>query len=510
MTLVNSIFRCIILAGIAVLGFTFIANAQSFNTTRGLGMGGTGTATVTGFQSNFVNPANLAVPQRTKWSIGIIGGLNPDVGGGLANISLYNEYFTTGTTITPELNMQIADKWFGTSGDTYKQMGFNVDIVPFGISYQRNDWGVSLSTRVRVLGNIGMSRGVFLTSTGINSSTFGTPQQFDIGNETIAFAEVSAGYAQKLWENNAANTPGTMRVYAGLAPKFLIPMHYHSVNLHSQLRVQDSPYLITHDFSYEIKAVGQFAEDMRKFQQERQSTGQAPNTDGYFDDSFNDFGEIRGSGFGLDLGATFEYYLEDMPFQSWATTGLHRIRGSISITDIGSMNMSSSANRFYHSDVFVWDGFDVNQNRLNEDYDSDFGAYFNNVIADSIGNEVYLNLQAEELSAHKVGLPGMFNLGVAYDVGKLTFALDTGAGFNNRGTNSGKMYLALGSEFRPVNFIPIRIGMKTGGNNSTAFTAGTGINLRNFEFTFSVLSVPNSTKYGTAFASAFSGFIVRF
>ncbi|MCH8496417.1 MAG: DUF5723 family protein [Balneolales bacterium] len=506
----KNIFQGLFLAGLLSFGLSYTASAQSFNTTRGLGMGGTGTATVTGFQSNFVNPANLAIPQRTKWSIGIIGGLNPDAGGGLANISLYNEYFTQGTTITPELNMQIADRWFGSSGNTYKEMGFNVDIVPFGISYQRNDWAVSLATRVRVLGNIGMSRGVFLTSTGINSATFGTPQQFDIGNETVAFAEISAGYAQKVWENNTQNAPGTMRVYAGVAPKFLVPMHYHSVDVQSQMRVQDSPYLITHDFTYEIKAVGQFAEDMRRFQQERQTTGQAPKVDGYFDDSFNDFGELRGSGLGIDLGATFEYYLDELPFQSWATKGMHRLRGSISVTDIGSMNMSNSAKRFYHSDVFIWDGFDVNQNRLNEDYDSDFGAYFNNVIADSIGNEIYMNLNAEELSAHKVGLPGMFNMGVAYDVGKLTFALDTGAGFNNRGTNSTKMYLALGTEFRPVNYLPIRVGMKTGGNSSTAFTAGTGVNLRNFEFTFSVLSVPNSTKYGTAIASAFSGFIIRF
>ena len=54
-------------------------------------MGNTGTAKVWGYQANFVNPANLAMPSRTSWTIGLFGGFSPNLGGDLANIALYNE-----------------------------------------------------------------------------------------------------------------------------------------------------------------------------------------------------------------------------------------------------------------------------------------------------------------------------------------------------------------------------------------------------------------------------------
>lgn len=500
-----------LLTGGLILSFTDDVQSQArYNTTQGLGMGNTGTASVWGYQANFVNPANLAIPQRTGWSVGLFGGFSPNVGGGLGNIALYNEYFTDGGVLTPERNMEAASRWFGSGPDGYRELGIGVDITPFGISHQRDNWGAALAIRSRVLVDIGMSKGVFLSTTGINSTNFGSFQSFDIGNEALGMAEVSLGFGYKVWENSITNSPGTIRVFAGIAPKYIIPIHYHRFELTSQLRVQENPYLITHEFTYELLAVGQFAEDLQRFQRDRQTTGQAPKTDGYFDDSFNDVGSLRGSGFGLDMGVTAEYYFDSFPLQGWATRGTHRLRGSIAITDIGSVNLNDSPTRIFNSGIFNWDGLDVNQDRLNDEFDNSLGDYFNNVVTDSIGNKIYLDLKAEDLGTHSVALPGMFNFGLAYDVGKFTFALDTGKGFNNRGNNSTSFYLGLGTEFRPLRALPIRFGLRTGGDTSTAYTFGTGVNLKNFEFTFSALTVPNSEKNGTAVTAALSGFIIRF
>lgn len=487
-----------------------LAGQAKFNTTQGLGMGNTGTATAWGYQANFVNPANLAIPQRTKWSVGLFGGFSPTFGGELANIALYNEYFTDGGVLTPARNLEAANRWFGDGDDAYRELGVAVDIVPFGISHQRNNWGAALAVRLRALVDFGMSRGVFLSSTGFNSANFGSFQPFDIGNEVLGFAEVSIGFGYKVWENGNDNAPGTIRVFAGAAPKYLIPIHYHRFDLNSRLRVQDNPYQITHDFSYEVHALGRFAEDLARFQRIRQQTGQAPDLDGFFDNSFDDVGEIRGSGFGFDLGVTGEYYLNPFPFQLWATRGTHRIRASIALTDLGSIKMDSSPFRFFNSGLFEWDGLDVDQNRLIDEFDSDLAEYFNNVINDEIGNDIYLNLQSEELGTLSVALPGMFNFGLAYDLGRFTFALDTGRGFNNRGVNSERAYFGIGTEFRPVRALPLRVGMRTGGAASTAYTFGTGVNLKNFEFTFSAMSVANSESNGSKLAAALSGFVIRF
>lgn len=482
----------------------------NFNTTRGLGMGGTSTATVTGFNSNFVNPANLAVPQRTKWSIGLIGALNPDLGGGLANISLYNEYYTTGRTITPELNLEIADKWFGNDREGFQKIAFNVDIVPFGISYQRKNIGFSLAIRSRVMGETGLSKGAFLSTTGLNPTIFGDFRDFDIQNRVIGFAELSAGFGMKVWESDKGTDPGTIKAFVGVAPKYMVPLHYHEFNLKSRLRVQESPYLITHEFAYDLNAVGQLGIDLKRFADDRASSGEVPKTDGYFDNSFDDMGTIRGSGIGLDVGATFEYYLPD-PISLWIFRGeKHRIRGSVAVTDIGSLKYSDSATRIFNTGIFNWDGLDVNQDRLDEEFDNSFGDYFDSVVSDSVGRDIYLNFKSETPAEHTIRLPGNFNIGFAYDIGKLTLAMDIGKGVNTLANNSTNTNISLGAEFRPIRAFPIRVGMRTGGYASNAYSFGTGLNFKNFELTFAAMTVANSESSGTSLAFAFSGLVFRF
>jgi len=489
---------------------TQLHGQAGFNTTRGLGMGGAGSTTVSGFHSNFVNPANLAASSRTKWSLGLIGGLNPEVSGGLANIALYNQYFTTGTTITPELNLDIAEQWFGSGDAAYKQLGFNVDIVPFGLSYRSGKMGFALTARSRVLGDVGMSKGAFLASTGLNSTVFGDFRAFDVRNEVLAIAEVSLGFGMNVWESAPGTAPGTMRVLAGIAPKYVIPLHYHAVNLESRLRVQENPYLITHDFAYEILAAGKFGADLQRFADDRQRNNKVPDVDGYFDTSFDDAGELRGSGIGFDFGTTFEYYLSEFPVQLWAFRGTHRLRASFTVTDFGSVNVNQNAVRVFNNKVFSWNGLDINQERIDNEFDKSFDDYFDFVVTDSIGRDIYMDFRAESLAEHKIDLPGTYNFGVSYDLGRLTFAMDFGAGFNNRATNSTKTYLALGSEIRLLNALPIRVGMRTGGNSSTAYSFGTGLNLRNFELTVAAMTVPDSQKNGTSQTVAFSGLIFRF
>ena len=52
--------------------------------------------------------------------------------------------------------------------------------------------------------------------------------------------------------------------------------------------------------------------------------------------------------------------------------------------------------------------------------------------------------------------------------------------------------------------------MRSGGSTSSAYTFGTGLNLRNFEFTLSLLTVPNSEANGSGLSMAMSGFVIRF
>lgn len=497
---------------VALMLSTSDAHAQAFSyNTHSLGMGGAGSTQVLGYNAAFVNPANLAINNNrgTKWTVGLTG-VNASGGGGLANMALYNQYYTTGMVITPELNMQIADKWFGQTGDGFKQLGFNVNLVPVGLSLQRGDMGFALTVRARVIGDVGMSKGVMLAATGLNSDVFGQFRQFDLTNSVLGFAEITAGFGMKVWETNEGVSPGTIRVFAGVAPKYLVPLHYSKVDLRSQIRVQDNPYEITHIFSYDIIASGRFGRDLQRFHADKVSSGAVPKTDGYFDDSFSDVGEIRGSGFALNLGATAEYYLDDFFLSNWLFNGTHRVRASFSVINLGSISITSDPTRIFNSATFRWDGLDADLELVDDQFDGSFGDYFNSIVIDSIGSSTYLDFNAEDLGSYKAQIPSLFTFGLSYDVGKLTLAADIGAGLNNVAINSKSMYLSLGTEFRPVKYIPIRFGLRTGGHASTGFSFGTGVNLKNFELTFAAMSVPNSEKNGTTIGSAFSGFNIKF
>jgi len=88
--------------------------------------------------------------------------------------------------------------------------------------------------------------------------------------------------------------------------------------------------------------------------------------------------------------------------------------------------------------------------------------------------------------------------------------MDIGKGMNDRANNSSSAFFGLGAEFRLLNALPIRVGMRSGGSTSSAYTFGTGLNLRNFEFTLSLLTVPNSEANGSGLSMAMSGFVIRF
>lgn len=95
-------------------------------------------------------------------------------------------------------------------------------------------------------------------------------------------------------------------------------------------------------------------------------------------------------------------------------------------------------------------------------------------------------------------------------MGKLSFSMDLGKGFDDQGINSKRVSLATGLEYRLLGFLPIRVGMRTGGYSSTTYTAGVGLNFNFFEFNVAASSVSDSMSNGTNVGAAWSGLVFRF
>jgi len=492
------------IAGLTICCFLLAGNvfAQSRHySAKSMGMGGGGTAYQDGYHANFINPANLLLNDydAPRFSIGLLGGLSSTAGGPLMNISAYNKYFTTGSTITE----QAIDDWFGANSVGNKRMGFETDVIPLAMMYRSKNWAVSAAVRGRVLMDYSMSKGFAqLALLGLDETAFATPKPVNLSGNILMFNEASVGFAYKLWEGDGLFGLGHhVKIYGGVAPKLLFGMQGSSFNLNSTLQINNDK--IVHNFRYTMETIGSTTKQLNAYYHDHSANPDTSISD-YLDPQAKDAYSVKGGGIGLDLGFTGEMDLnskyDDQP---------KKFRFAVSLTDLGSIDFTKQAGVFQANDKFVWEGFKVDYEKINANYDS-FGDYVNHVVTDSIGEGIYANFKPQNQSDLKRKLPTMLNIGGNLIWGKWSAALDYGTGFVNRGMNTGRSSLALGAQYKLFNHIPLRIGMRTGGMTSTTYTAGAGVEFRNFEFNLAAMSVSSSKNHGYNLGFAWGGLVFRF
>lgn len=499
--------------------FTAVAGsvyAQSRHVTgSNMGLGGGGTAYLNSYHANFVNPANLMLSNNEpRMSIGLLGGISTSAGGSLANISVYNEYFTQGITLNDNVAAEALDKWFGADPNSMRSAGLQFEAIPIGLSYRSSRWSASLAVRTRVLTSVGMSRGLAeLGLYGLDGNIFSSPRPVDMSFDAMSIAEVSAGYAMKLAEiDNLFGVFSDVQIFAGAAPKVLLGTNYSRLDFNSTFMVsRRNDYIdeLRHDFAYTFETTGSVTGQLNQYYNDRQNSSSDPKLGDYVEPGASDFVDIKGFGYGLDLGATAQMKF-NMPLVGWLFKGEERLRIGLSLTDLGAITFDGQFGRFSADDELVWDGFKIDRERIDNEFNGDEGEYYNHVLADSIGSGIYGSFAPEETKSTSQSLPSMVNLGTQLTMNKLSFSVDLGKGFVERGINSKRMSLATGVEYRLLGFLPLRAGLRTGGYSSTSYSAGIGLLFRNFEFNVAASSTPNSTNYGTNLGAAWSGLVIRF
>ncbi len=505
----------------AILNFIFFcdyAEAQSsLQTPVNLGMGGGGTAYIDSYQANFVNPANLMLngAERPSVSVGILGTFGVSSGGSLVNIDVYNRYLTQGLTIRDDVANDMLDEWFGRDLDRFRSVDLDIGYIPAGTAVRTNSWAVSAALRNRVLADIEMNRGsAELIMLGLNSSTFGEGKPVNLNFETVAFSELSFGFATILAGRQESSARSNRVLYAGIAPKILFGHHASGFNLDSRLTVQEAADQqsagIMHDFTYTMEASGQLADQLNEYYMERRVGGNPVKSGDFIDLQPADFYGIQSIGFGLDIGATLEMKLDESFLDLPLLRGEKTLRAGLSLTDIGVIQFGSRSGVFSANGLVDWQGSNFDQDLIDSEFNGSSEDYFESVLVDSIGSDIYGNFSPQQGASVSRNLPASVNLGMHLAVGRLGLAFDTGKGFNDRGINSRRMYAAFGAEYKFFGFWPIRTGIRTGGYSSNSIHVGTGLEFKNFEFTVAASTVPRSRRYGSGAGAAWSGFIFHF
>ena len=493
--------------------------AQSgHQTARMMGLGGGGAAYQDLYHANFVNPANLMINHNKRPTVtaGLAGGIYARAGGSLLNISTYNEYLTSGLVIEGAIADNMLDQWFGVSSSNMRSGSIEAGAVTLGGVYRADRWVISAAHRYRVIAGGSFSRGLAdLVFRGLDSDYFSDPRAVNTRQELVAFNEISVGFATSIYSGQDlfGFTDG-FRIYAGIAPKLLLGGDYASLSMNSALRVQGVTATdggsINHNFSYTLEAAGELSDQLAAYNRDR-IAGSDPKLNDYVDYSSGNLSGINGISAGVDLGVTAELDLKENLFGgSGIFRGEKKLRLGFSLTDLGSVSFSDRARSFGAADDFYWEGFQYDQETIDERFDGDESAYFESVLIDSIGNDIYGNFSTSDQSRHSVGLPTQLRFGSHLELGRFGLMLDLGAGLLERGSNSRKMYIVLGSEYRFWNRIPLRAGFRTGGDNSTTYHAGTGVEFRNIDFTIGAATTASSKHNGASIGAAWSGIVVHF
>lgn len=491
----------------------FVSAQNRFEHPISTGMGATGVTFIGEHSANFVNPANLMLDDYTPQFSLTIGQIGVGIGGPLADIRTYNDYLTTGELLDATRQKSMLDNWVGSSSNPGElhYAGFNVSFVPVGASYRMENQAFSFASRIRSYGKFGVSRGLMEAAIGgFNSELFEEARGVNAKSQVVSLTELSFGYARKVFDTQTDPLfDRPLRIYVGAAPKLLLGFNANTFRMESDLRVSGDSLLV-HNYNFRIHTAGDLSQQLDRYISDRNTMDEMPSLGDYLETP-NDAFSVNSVGLGFDLGATAELELSPAFLDyGFFGDGKRFFRFGISITDIGRLSFTEDAATYQNSGELVWRGVAIDQDRLRDEFDSNLGDYFNYVVQDSIGTEVYLDLKRDDRDRTTGSLPAHMNIGFQLQAGKMMAALDLGAGFNNVGTNSKLMSLGMGFEYRVANVWPIRFGFNTGGANAASWTAGTGIITNNYSFNIGVMFVGNSQNNGTWIAAGVSALTFRF
>ena len=490
-----------ILASIILSVISIDSDAQSrFQSTKTLALGGGGIAYTSDY--NALNPANIY--KRRKNTFMTIGGLmnfNTQAGGSLLNITSYNKYLTGGTNYSvTDFRDKVIPSFF--DGDESKDVNVQVDLIPLGFSYGNESWAIAGAVRTRVFSETSMNSGAMRLMAGMNEDMFGTPTAVNFGQSALAMGSFSLGFAMPVLTLN--NGLGNHRLIAGIAPKVLFGVNYTSFELNSTVQVKNGEF-IKHTIDYELYASGGVATGLDRFiadkgQLNLKFTDLFDDQYAYLDKPEEGAAGLNGNGFGLDFGLTYEYlpsFNKDL-----------KITASFSVTDIGTLNFSKDAGIYGAQGVFNFSGVDFDQDRIDNEFDGDFNKYLEFVIQDSLAESGYGNIQ-KRASSYSKSLPTMYNFGFMTEWKFITWVGGFAKGVDEFGLNSTNMIYSTGLELNPLGFLPLRVGIRSGGSTSTIYSFGTGLEFKNYEFSLAVVGTSTSES-GFLVGAALSGFTLRF
>jgi hypothetical protein len=425
----------------------------------GVSMGRIFVATSRGISAIGTNPANLALGDRDyDVTFTLVPPFGVSFGSDFLNYEIYNDYFTGVDSVvggekkrvSRYLNDADKNRILTLFPEGIAETHFDVDVRAFGLTVHSNMVGsFGLSVTERIASNLDIPRDYArFAFFGLDSA--GSTYDFGGTSERSWWLrEYSLSYAHKI-----PNIPFVDDVVAGMTVKLVHGFGYVGTE-HYEARFRNT---ITLDTTIGGIRYRHYRLDLNNsFRVLRAGTDQFTTIlEGREDSSkFLPFPRPAGSGFGVDIGISGEV--------------LKGLRVGLSITDIGSITWRQNTKERAGSGQFSITNVD---SQIIEDLqdallgvDRDIGK-FSTALATALRFGGALQLDETGWT------PWLY--------GRLLFALEYQQGFNDAPGNTTRPRAALGMEYRPFVFLPLRTGISVGGEDRFNWAMGFGFDLWNF------------------------------
>jgi hypothetical protein len=449
-----------------------------------MALGGGGSATITGYEALYVNPANLFIREknyRLQLSLlqsgGTVDALSR-VHSPTDRLRLFESHLLPyktldeGQRLDHDLRNEIIDRNFPGRRRAVAQQSYS-DIHWFGLKWYGEDRAYALGLRSRHYSNFELGRGYFSNSTIESNGEQLLDRSFRHQYQTLH--ELSFGFAESFTFLNGL-TSGLNQFIVGIAPKVVLAGSYLNSEYRNtySYREENNTWLRDHQFTEHTS--GTFSDQSRIHYNN--------NRIDFVGGSFNELMNPSGIGFGLDVGITYLItFGSDLSVILRDNVPTEKsLRISFSITDLGAVHHFRDAEKSQYEARM--DEITRLPSLSNYSFTGAPGEhlFFLNHLEDSPLDEPAEN-QSRSIQAL---LPAAMHAGALFQINRVKLMGDFSMPIAGNQFASKAPVFYVGAELRPLSFLPLRAGTRLAPHLPGYYSFGFGIDTRYFEINTAV------------------------
>ena len=452
-----------------------------------MGLGGGGTSYVTDYEALFTNPANLQLREKNyslQITLGESGAYFDSplrIRDGQDRIELFANTLRTPKsgeyTFSGNERELLLNRYYN-NGRGFRQMQSGSVVNWLGIKWFGEEKSYAFAVRTRQSSRYSVGRG-FYDSEPVEQGDFELINR-SLTHRYQTLHEISFGYSES-FSFLSGLFPRISKFIIGLAPKVVVAGPGFSTQYTNNYTRSQATDPWTREASYSFKSSGIFTEYA-----EQLSSGADPAEELGQISGLNDLMSPTGIGAAIDLGITYLFtFGDDLSLIRRGEEPTEKsLRLSFSITDLGMLHT-------FENPLTAERDTQVSENPapgpLSDQYYA--GALlqdFSFLETDSNGAHPLQNLSSIDRESNETLLPTSLQTGILFQINRIKLMGDFRLGLTDNAFHSTKLTTYIGTEIRPLPFLPLRAGTRLATDLPGYYSFGAGLETSYFDINAAV------------------------